>query len=110
EDEVVFLRSIANILATAIERKNAENRLSHLAQFDTITSLPNRYLFRDRLEQTLTLAQRNQWLVGVLFIDLDRFKAINDTYGHGAGDRLLGDTAVRLKECVRSGDTVGRLS
>jgi diguanylate cyclase (GGDEF)-like protein/PAS domain S-box-containing protein len=110
EDEVVFLRSIANILATAIERKNADDRLSHLARFDTVTGLPNRHLFRDRLEQMLTLAARNRWLIGVLFIDLDRFKAVNDTYGHGAGDKVLGQTASRLKECVRSGDTVGRLS
>jgi diguanylate cyclase (GGDEF)-like protein/PAS domain S-box-containing protein len=109
-DDVSFLQSVANILAVAIERKNAEDRLAHLAQFDIITGLPNRHLLRDRLAQTLSLARRNQWLIGVLFIDLDRFKAVNDTFGHSTGDKLLGQVAGRLKDCVRSADTVGRLS
>jgi diguanylate cyclase (GGDEF)-like protein len=110
EDEVSFLRSVANVLAIAIERKHAEDQLTHLAQFDTVTGLPNRHLFRDRLGQSLTQAQRSERQVAVLFIDLDRFKAVNDTYGHAVGDTLLKQVAARLGECVRSGDTVARLS
>jgi diguanylate cyclase (GGDEF)-like protein/PAS domain S-box-containing protein len=109
-EDVSFLRNVANILAIAIERKNAEDKLAHLAQFDPVTGLPNRYLLRDRLGQALTQAQRNHWLGGVLFVDLDRFKAVNDTYGHGVGDKLLTQVAARLKDCVRGGDTVARLS
>jgi diguanylate cyclase (GGDEF)-like protein len=110
EDEVSFLRSVANILAIAIERKNAEDRLTHLAQFDTVTGLPNRHLFRDRLGQALVQARRNGWLAGVLFADLDRFKTVNDTFGHAIGDKLLAQVAARIRECVREGDTVARLS
>ena len=110
DDDVSFLCSVANILAIAIERKNAEDKVAHLAQFDTVTGLPNRHLFRDRLGQALGQAQRNGWLVGMLFVDLDRFKAVNDTYGHGVGDKLLKEVANRLKKCVRAVDTVARIS
>ncbi|HZM44564.1 MAG TPA: GAF domain-containing protein [Burkholderiales bacterium] len=110
EDDVSFLRSVANILAIAVERKNAEDQLAHLAEFDTVTGLPNRHLFRDRLGQSLTQARRSGRQVAVLFIDLDRFKAVNDTYGHAVGDTLLKQVAARLGECVRSADTVARIS
>jgi len=105
-----FLQSLANTLAAAVDRARAEQRLAYLAQFDTLTGLPNRSLFLDRLAQTLTQAQRNDWRLGVLFIDLDRFKQVNDTLGHEVGDRLLVQAAQRLQDCVRSGDTAGRLS
>ena len=110
EDDASFLRSIANILAIAVERKTAEDRLAHLAEFDTVTGLPNRHLFRDRLGQSLTQAQRNDRQVAVLFIDLDRFKIVNDTHGHAVGDILLKQVGTRLGSCVRSGDTVARLA
>lgn len=97
-------------MADITARKDAEEKLTYLAQFDAVTGLPNRYLFRDRLAQTLTLAQRNRWQVGVMFVDLDRFKAVNDSFGHSAGDKLLASVAARLRESVRGGDTVGRLS
>jgi len=93
----------------AIERKSAEERLAYLAQFDTLTGLPNRHLFRDRLMQTMAQAQRGDWPMAVLFIDLDRFKLVNDSLGHAAGDKLLQEAAARLGKCLRSGDTVGRL-
>jgi diguanylate cyclase (GGDEF)-like protein/PAS domain S-box-containing protein len=109
-EDVNFLQSVANTLGTAIERKNVEDKVSYLAQFDSLTGLPNRNLFRDRLTHTLTLAQRNAWQVGVIFLDLDDFKAVNDTYGHGAGDKLLALVARRLLDCVRKGDTVARLA
>ena len=109
-EDVNFLQSVANTLGTAIERKAVEDKVSYLAQFDSLTGLPNRNLFRDRLTQTLTLAQRNAWQVGVIFLDLDEFKSVNDTYGHSAGDKLLALVARRLLECVRTGDTVARLA
>jgi diguanylate cyclase (GGDEF)-like protein len=104
-----FLQSIANILATAIDRKTTEERLTYLAQFDTLTALPNRSLFLDRLRQAMEHAQRKQGQVGVVFADLDRFKIVNDTMGHCIGDKLLIHVARRLQQCVRSCDTVARL-
>jgi len=105
-----MVRAIGNQIGQFLQRKQAEDQLTQLAQFDTVTGLPNRYLFHDRLGQMLTQAQRNRWLVGALFVDLDRFKPVNDNYGHDVGDKLLGNVAARLNECVRSGDTTGRLS
>jgi len=109
-ENVNFLQSLANILATAMDRRATDLRLTYMAQFDALTGLPNRSLFVDRFSQTLTQAQRNGWLIGALFVDLDRFKLINDTLGHGCGDQLLVQVARRLDQCVRTGDTVGRLS
>jgi len=107
-DDASFLQSVANILAVAIERKNAQDRLERLAQFDSLTGLPNRHLFHDRLLKTMAHARRSGQPMAVLFIDLDRFKLVNDTQGHSAGDKLLQEAATRLLQCVRSGDTVGR--
>jgi diguanylate cyclase (GGDEF)-like protein len=107
-DDSSFLQSVANILAVAIERKNAQERLERLAQFDSLTGLPNRHLFHDRLTKTMAHARRGGSPMAVLFIDLDRFKLVNDTQGHSAGDKLLQEAAVRLLQCVRAGDTVGR--
>jgi len=102
--------AISSQIGQFIQRKEAEDKVAFLAQFDAITDLPNRFLFSDRLEQLLTQAHRNDWSVGVLFVDLDRFKVVNDTYGHAAGDQLLRMVASRMQQCVRVGDTVGRLS
>ncbi|HEY6865176.1 MAG TPA: EAL domain-containing protein [Burkholderiales bacterium] len=90
--------------------KEAEQRLAYLAQFDPLTGLPNRDLFKDRLEQTLAQARRNDWLVGVVLVNLDRFKMVNDTLGVGAGDALLTQAAQRLGDTLRGGDTAARLS
>ena len=90
-------------------RKEAEERLSYLAQYDVLTGLPNRNMFRDRLEQAMGRAKRNGTLMAVMFIDLDRFKEINDTLGHSVGDRVLQGVAERLEHFLRDVDTIARL-
>jgi diguanylate cyclase (GGDEF)-like protein/PAS domain S-box-containing protein len=91
------------------ERMQAQERLQFLAHHDALTELPNRVLFMDRLSQALNRAQWHRRVVGVMFLDLDRFKNINDTLGHDIGDRFLKAMAERLRSCVRDGDTVARL-
>jgi diguanylate cyclase (GGDEF)-like protein/PAS domain S-box-containing protein len=83
-------------------------KISYLAQHDALTTLPNRLLLNDRLTQAIALAQRRQQQLGVLFLDIDRFKHVNDSLGHDVGDRLLISVAHRLLACVRSSDTVSR--
>jgi diguanylate cyclase (GGDEF)-like protein/PAS domain S-box-containing protein len=90
------------------ERKRAEAHLNYLASFDSLTHLPNRSLFYDRLRQALARDRWHRRLLAVLFLDLDRFKIINDTLGHGVGDQLLKGVAERLTASVRDGDTVTR--
>ncbi len=91
------------------EHKAAADKISHLAHHDTLTDLPNRLTLVERLIQAINSAQRNNKRVAVMFIDLDRFKTINDTLGHHTGDMLLIQVAQRLKACVRNSDIVARL-
>jgi diguanylate cyclase (GGDEF)-like protein/PAS domain S-box-containing protein len=84
-------------------------RMSYLAQHDFLTELPNRMLLNDRLTQAIALAQRHQSLLAVLFVDVDRFKRVNDSFGHAIGDQLLQSIARGLVACVRNADTVSRL-
>ena len=91
------------------DRKEAEERIRYMAQHDALTGLPNRLLFEDRISQAIAQAHRNNKRVGVLFIDLDHFKHINDSLGHHIGDRLLQAAAERLQRCLREGDSVCRL-
>ena len=102
-------KRVAAVAADVTEKKAGEQRLLQLAHYDHLTDLPNRAYFTQALERTLEHAQGSHWLVGVLFIDLDRFKAVNDTLGHAAGDALLQQVADRLLKCVRARDVVGRL-
>ncbi len=89
--------------------KENEDRLELLAHFDQLTSLPNRMLFHDRLRSARARAHRNGTLMAVMYVDLDGFKAVNDTLGHATGDKLLGKAAAQLRACVREDDTVARL-
>jgi diguanylate cyclase (GGDEF)-like protein/PAS domain S-box-containing protein len=91
------------------EREEAHLRLYRMAHHDPLTGLPNRTLFYETLSKTLTQAERHNWEVAVLYVDLDHFKRINDTHGHAMGDVLLGRASERLLRCVRIRDTVGRL-
>ena len=100
---------IAGIHQDITRQKQASYQLEHLANHDTLTDLPNRGLFFDRLQQAIRIARRNQERLSVLFIDLDGFKNINDNYGHKAGDLLLKEIADRIRQLVRQSDTAGRL-
>jgi diguanylate cyclase (GGDEF)-like protein/PAS domain S-box-containing protein len=97
------------ILADITERKQAEERMRHIAQHDALTGLPNRLSLLMRLAQLLPDARRHQWTLAVMFLDLDRFKIINDTLGHQVGDELLREVACRLSSVVRETDFVARL-
>ncbi len=90
--------------------KQTQQRLDYLAHHDALTDLPNRLLFDERLKQSIRQAKRHNTSLAVAFIDLDRFKNINDTLGHHAGDELLQEVSIRLKQEVRDGDTVARIS
>lgn len=91
------------------ERKEAQERLTHMAYHDTLTNLPNRTLFFELVSQGLLLAKRNRSRLALLYIDLDRFKPVNDTYGHAAGDLVLQEVAVRMTGAIRASDCVGRI-
>jgi diguanylate cyclase (GGDEF)-like protein/PAS domain S-box-containing protein len=91
------------------EKKKADDLVWNHANFDHLTQLPNRRLFRDRLEQEMKMTNRASLSMALMFIDLDRFKEVNDTLGHDAGDALLVEAARRITECVRESDTVARM-
>lgn len=102
-------RDITDRLRVEQELRDSQSRLYRLAHHDTLTGLPNRLLFRDRLSQSIIKARRNRTRVAILFLDLDRFKTINDTLGHDVGDALLVEVAARFQQQCRQSDTVARL-
>jgi diguanylate cyclase (GGDEF)-like protein len=108
-DVLARLRGVGDQASTALQKARLLETVRRQATHDALTGLPNRTLFLDRLEEALA-AHRSDDHLAVLFCDLDRFKAVNDTLGHAAGDELLRQIAARLRAAVRPGDSVGRLS
>jgi diguanylate cyclase (GGDEF)-like protein/PAS domain S-box-containing protein len=109
DDEVhSILSMVAHLASIAIEHKAFEDRLAHQSMHDPLTRLPNRVLFLDRLELAIARGRRTRAQIGVLFVDLDRFKNVNDSLGHEAGDELLVAVARRIEAVLRPGDTVAR--
>ncbi|NJK41921.1 MAG: EAL domain-containing protein, partial [Acaryochloridaceae cyanobacterium SU_2_1] len=106
EESILF--AMAASVGAALQRQDKEEIIRHQAFHDALTNLPNRVLFNDRLNLALAAAQRNDYSLAVMFMDLDRFKLINDTLGHSIGDELLEEVAQRLQDCLREGDTVAR--
>lgn len=108
DNDRALLTFTALQVATAIERYQRFERLQHLALYDALTGLPNRELFQDRVQRSLLRAKREQNHFALMYLDLDKFKAANDTFGHAAGDYLLMEAAQRITACVRETDTVVR--
>ncbi len=109
DEDLELLQFMATQLALAIERKRQEERLRYMAHHDSLTNLPNRALFRDRVETALRRARREKEMLALLFLDLRDFKDVNDVLGHAVGDTVLAETARRLAAVVRDSDTVARL-
>ena len=108
-DDRQLLEAIANQVAVAVEQRHLLDRLEHQAYHDTLTGLPNRLLFEDRLAQAVARSGRSGQPFALLFVDLDEFKHVNDTFGHHVGDGLLRQVAARLGGCLRQGDTLARM-
>jgi len=112
QPDAVLLQTVGAIgsqIGQFVARRQAEELIRYLAKYDELTGLPNRNMFHDRLQHAFAQVQRHARLLAILFIDLDRFKNINDTLGHEAGDQVLMQVAQRLRGCLRHSDTVGRL-
>ena len=107
EDGSIY--ALCGISTDISKRKEAEEHMQHMAQYDALTHLPNRALFNDRLQQAIAAAQRNKARLALMFIDLDKFKPVNDTYGHGVGDLLLKEVGLRIQDCLRDSDTAARI-
>ena len=105
----IDIQLLERTLRYAIERKRTEQHLSRLAHYDPLTDIPNRILFRDRLEHAIRLAHRDNTSFTLMFIDLNRFKQVNDNFGHDVGDEVIRLCAERLKECKRRSDSVARM-
>ena len=108
KDDLGNIQNYVAVFSDITLRKESEAQLVYLANHDALTSLPNRTLLQERIEQALLRAQRHKSRIAVLFVDLDRFKVINDTLGHHVGDLLLQEGAERLRRCLRESDTVAR--
>jgi diguanylate cyclase (GGDEF)-like protein/PAS domain S-box-containing protein len=109
EDEALLTALVIEKDAEARQLNDSETRYRHMAQHDALTGLANRALFNDRLQRDLASARRDQTSLALLFIDLDKFKPVNDQHGHAVGDLLLQEVAQRMQACVRDSDTVARI-
>jgi diguanylate cyclase (GGDEF)-like protein/PAS domain S-box-containing protein len=109
ENDLALLLQASHLSAIAIERKRIEQQMFYQASYDILTSLPNRWLFHDRLQEEISKADAKGHQLALLFIDLDHFKEVNDTLGHKIGDNLLVHAAHRIQNCVRQSDIVARL-
>ncbi|MFA7317089.1 MAG: diguanylate cyclase [Sulfuricella sp.] len=109
KNEAGYIRAIIAIVQDIDERKLLKDKLESMAHYDALTGLPNRALFFDRLGQAITQSKRSQGQFALMFVDLDGFKAVNDTFGHDTGDALLKAVSEHLLECVRESDTVARM-
>ncbi len=108
-DETGRISNYVAVKEDISEKKQLQDRLEQMAQFDMLTGLPNRRMFLDRLAQSVAVAKRSEQRFGLIYVDLDGFKRINDNYGHDAGDRVLKTVAARLAACLRISDTAGRI-
>ncbi len=108
--QVALLQTTSGTAAIAIEQRQLADQLAHQAHHDALTGLPNRVLYQERLRQEIARARRSGTMLALLYLDLDRFKLINDTLGHSSGDELLRQVALRLKSCLRETDTLARIS
>ncbi len=108
-DEIDALKTAAKIFGAAISRQAAEEKLTHLATHDYLTGLPNRMLFEDRFNQAVARAERSSEKIAIVSIDLDKFKSVNDTFGHTVGDKVLVEVARRLGSTLRGSDTCARI-
>ena len=108
DDSGAIINTISHF-TDVTEKKNSDNKIHRLAYVDPLTGLPNRSLFADRFAQALSRAKRQNNMVALLFLDLDRFKAVNDSLGHALGDSLLQQAGQRLRDCVRTDDTIARM-
>ena len=109
KDILAHLRELGDRVGVALSAAKRDEQLVYQARHDDLTGLPNRFLFKERLLQEISFAQRQNYSLALLFIDLDRFKIVNDSFGHSAGDKLLVEAGKRLRDCVRKSDLVSRL-
>jgi diguanylate cyclase (GGDEF)-like protein len=109
QDEHGYIRAIIAIMQDINELKLLKDKLESMAHYDALTALPNRALFFDRLSQAIAQSKRSESQFALMFVDLDGFKAVNDTFGHDTGDALLKAVSEHLLECVRESDTVARM-
>ncbi|MBI3284030.1 MAG: EAL domain-containing protein [Burkholderiales bacterium] len=109
EEDLGLIGITTDIAGIAIEGRRSEKKILQLAHYDDLTGLPNRFLYNQHLAKSLALAERNRNRLAVLFLDLDRFKNINDTFGHDEGDKVLHNVAHRFRQCLRESDIIARV-